>query len=201
MHVISTSGRAASRAAEKGARAFLPSVPLRMQRAGVSPRRTDAEGRIEGYASIFGAMDLARDVVLPGAFRDSLARKGPRGVKLLWQHDPHQPVGIWDELTEDRHGLYVRGRLDLDLPKARDLHGLVERGALDGLSIGYRTEIDRRDPETNLRRLEKVDLWEVSLVTFPLLPQARIAELKGCRPGIVEARTSRISPRRIPALS
>jgi uncharacterized protein len=128
----------------------------------------------EGYASLFGVMDLGHDVVLPGAFRDSLAARGAGGIRLLWQHDPHQPLGRFDEVHEDARGLYVRGQLDLAQPKAREAFSLLRRGALDGLSIGYRTQIERKDPATGLRALERVDLWEISLVTFPLLPQARV---------------------------
>lgn len=147
--------------------AFLPSGP---------------KGEFEGYASLFGVMDLGRDVVMPGAFRESLERRGNLGVKLLWQHDPHQPVGIWRSIEEDSRGLYVRGALDLEQAKSREILSLMRQGALDGLSIGYRTEIERKDPETGLRRLERIDLWEISLVTFPLLPQARVQRVKSAAP-------------------
>lgn len=137
-----------------------------------------ASGTFEGYASLFGVMDLGRDVVMPGAFRASLEKRGPRGVRLLWQHDPAVPLGVWTAIREDGRGLQVAGALDLALPKAREALSLMRAGALDGLSIGYRTEIERRDPATGLRRLERVDLWEISLVTFPLLPQARVHAVK-----------------------
>lgn len=132
------------------------------------------DGAFEGYASLFGVMDLGHDVVIPGAFRDSLARRGVEGVKLLWQHDPAEPLGVWTSIAEDRRGLHVRGRLNLERERSREALSLMRQGALDGLSIGYRTEIERKDPETGLRRLERIDLWEISLVTFPLLPQARV---------------------------
>jgi uncharacterized protein len=128
----------------------------------------------EGYASLFGMMDLGHDVVLPGAFSESLARRGTGGIRLLWQHDPARPLGTFAEITEDARGLYVRGQLDLNHTKAREAFSLMQRGALDGLSIGYRTQIERKDPATGLRTLERIDLWEISLVTFPLLPQARV---------------------------
>lgn len=154
----------------------------------------DAEtGEFEGYASIFGLMDLGHDVVLPGAFRTSLLERGTGGIRLLWQHDPHQPLGRWDEICEDTRGLYVRGALDLGQPKAREAFALMSRGALDGLSIGYRTQVERKDPATGLRALEKIDLWEISLVTFPLLPQARIHGLRK-RPPNRLAFTGRRSP-------
>ena len=155
----------------------------------------DTTGEFEGYASLFGVMDLGRDVVLPGAFRTSLLERGAGGIRLLWQHDPHQPLGCWDEIVEDARGLYVRGALDLAQPKAREAFTLMQRGALDGLSIGYRTQVERKDPATGLRNLEKIDLWEISLVTFPLLPQARVhgvRKRRHPRPGL--GLTGRKSP-------
>ncbi len=130
---------------------------------------------IEGHASLFGVVDLSRDRVEAGAFREALARRGPGEVKLLWQHDPGQPVGRWTEIREDRRGLFVRGRLNRDVARARELAALLAQGALDGLSIGFRTVRARTDPATRVRRLIAVDLLEVSIVTFPMLPGARIA--------------------------
>jgi uncharacterized protein len=144
--------------------------------------RIEPDGAFEGYASLFRIADLGKDVVEPGAFRDSLARRGPGGVKLLWQHDPTEPIGRWIELHEDSRGLHVRGRLSLAVARAREIHALMRDGAIDGLSIGFRSERARTDPRTGLRRLEKVDLWEISLVTFPMLPQARVAVVKTARP-------------------
>ncbi|WP_150288094.1 HK97 family phage prohead protease [Rhabdaerophilum calidifontis] len=167
-------GRLTSPPAGRGVRAPAPSL----KRADADLLPPDAAGEFEGYASVFGVMDLGRDVVLPGAFRATLERRGARGVKLLWQHDPAQPIGEWREIREDRHGLYVRGALDLGHARGREALRLMRRGAVDGLSIGYRSEAERRDPATGLRRLERVDLWEISLVTFPLLPQARVRSVK-----------------------
>jgi uncharacterized protein len=140
--------------------------------------RVDETGLFEGYASLFGVADLSRDVVEPGAFRQSLARRGASGVKLLWQHDPATPIGRWLSLVEDEKGLRVRGRLTLSVARARELHALMRDGAVDGLSIGFRTERSRADPGSGRRHLLKVDLWEVSLVTFPMLPQARVSAVK-----------------------
>ncbi len=135
------------------------------------------DGMFEGYASLFGVVDLGRDVVTAGAFAESLARRGARGVKLLWQHDPAEPIGTWDGLTEDERGLFVRGRLDLGVARAREVHALMKSGAVDGLSIGFRTVRSRRDAG-GIRRIEKLDLWEVSVVTFPMLPDARVRAVK-----------------------
>lgn len=171
----SLSARFPSPPGRNGIRLFALRTALSPESKSADATFSDAStGEFEGYASLFGVMDLGRDVVLPGAFRTSLHERGAGGIRLLWQHDPHQPLGRWDEITEDARGLYVRGALDLAQPKAREAFTLMQRGALDGLSIGYRTQIERKDPATGLRNLEKIDLWEISLVTFPLLAQARI---------------------------
>ncbi len=163
-------GRSASLPAGRSTRA-----PARKSGGAGAAPRIDADGYFEGYASLFGVADLGRDVVMPGAFRASLSQRTAFGVKLLWQHDPRSLVGEWLDIAEDQRGLRVTGKLDLDLPKARDLHRLITRGSIDGLSIGFKAESETRDPATGLRRLEKLDLWEISIVSFPLLPQARIA--------------------------
>ncbi len=131
---------------------------------------------IEGYASVFGLADQGGDLVEAGAYAASLAAlKGAgRSVKMLWQHDPAQPIGVWDEVREDGRGLYVKGRLLRDVSKGREAATLIEAGAIDGLSIGYRTITACKD-DAGQRRLKALDLWEVSLVTFPMLPQARVA--------------------------
>ena len=136
------------------------------------------DGVFEGYASLFNREDMGGDIVLPGAFRDSLARRGPAGIKLLFQHNPSEPIGIWQSLREDARGLQVRGRLMLDIARGREIFSLMRAGAIDGLSIGFRAVKSRRDRATGVRRLEKVDLWEISVVTFPMLPEARVAVVK-----------------------
>jgi len=141
-------------------------------------KQSDADGSFEGYASLFGREDLGRDIVLPGAFRESLASRGPRGIKLLFQHDANQPIGVWTTLEEDSRGLYAQGRLMREVGKAREVMALMRAGALDGLSIGFKTVKARRDRATGVRRIEKIDLWEISIVTFPLLPEARITSTK-----------------------
>lgn len=126
---------------------------------------------IEGYASLWGVADLNGDVVAEGAFGRSLARAGPGEIRMLFQHDGRAPVGLWDEVREDAKGLFVRGRIEDWSAEARFAAALVRAGALDGLSIGFRTARARRDGR--LRVLAEVELWEVSLVTFPMLPGAR----------------------------
>lgn len=138
-------------------------------------RVTDGLG-IEGYASLFGKRDQGGDVVVQGAYAASLKRlaAGGRAVKMLWQHDPAQPIGIWDEVREDATGLWVKGRLLRDVEKGREAAALLAAGAIDGLSIGYRTVRAERDGKGQ-RLLQELELWEVSLVTFPMLPEARVA--------------------------
>ncbi len=150
--------------------------------AGAALSTVGVDGMFEGYASLFGVSDLGGDVVIAGAFKESLAKRGPLGVKMLWSHDPALPIGVWNILNEDPRGLYVRGQLDLSVAKARETHALLRSGAIDGLSIGFKTVRSRRDAKTGGRRLEKVDLWEVSIVTFPMLPQARVSAVKRAHP-------------------
>ncbi|MEO0681693.1 MAG: HK97 family phage prohead protease [Pseudomonadota bacterium] len=132
------------------------------------------DGRIEGYASFFGAEDQGGDVVAPGAFARSLRSLSDAGraVKLLWQHDPGEPIGVWDLVREDERGLAVTGRLLREVRRGAEAIALLQAGAVDGLSIGYRTVQAERRPGGG-RLLTEVELWEVSLVTFPMLPQAR----------------------------
>jgi HK97 family phage prohead protease len=138
----------------------------------------DTDGSFEGYASLFHREDLSHDVVMPGAFAQSLHERGAGGIKMLFQHDANQPIGVWSTLQEDKRGLYAAGRLMPEVAKAREVHALMRAGALDGLSIGFCTVKGRRDRASGVRRLETIDLWEISVVTFPLLPEARVAAMK-----------------------
>ncbi|GIT91815.1 peptidase U35 [Jannaschia pagri] len=137
--------------------------------------RLEEGARITGYASWFGVEDTGRDVVAPGAYCDSLARADAEGrsIKMLWQHDPAQVIGVWDVVREDKRGLYVEGRLLPGVEKAREAAALIEAGALDGLSIGYTVKRAVKDSQGR-RLLQELELWEVSLVTFPMLPSARV---------------------------
>jgi len=148
-----------------------------MDAAGRTPAgRAGARARVAGYASLFGLPDLYRDVVAKGAFRRSLAaRGGAAGVRMLWQHDPHEPIGVWERIVEDARGLYVEGRLVEGILRAEEARLLLAAGAVDGLSIGYNTVRAEQDPDTGGRRLVELDLWEVSLVTFPACPGARVS--------------------------
>jgi uncharacterized protein len=137
---------------------------------------------VAGYASLFGLRDQGGDVVQKGAYAASLKRLAATGraVKMLWQHDPTQPIGVWDEVREDATGLWVKGRILVEVEKGREAAALLTAGAIDGLSIGYRTVKAERDGKGQ-RLLSELELWEVSLVTFPMLPEARVSA-KGDEP-------------------
>lgn len=141
-----------------------------------APARISAlsNDEFEGYASLFGVTDSAGDVVEHGAFAKSLARRGPAKVRMLYQHFAHEPIGVWQIIREDARGLYVRGRLITDTQRGRECLALLGEGALNGLSIGFRTVRAKRDAKTGLRHLLEIELWEISVVTFPLLAQSQV---------------------------
>jgi HK97 family phage prohead protease len=136
------------------------------------------DGVFEGYASLFDREDLGRDVIRRGAFQQTLLDRGASGVRLLFQHNPGEPIGVWEELREDDRGLHARGRLTAGVARAREVLSLMRAGAIDGLSIGFRALKAHRDRARGIRRIERVDLWEISIVTFPMLPDARIRTVK-----------------------
>jgi uncharacterized protein len=127
---------------------------------------------LSGYASVFNILDLGGDILQSGAFQTTITQK--KRLPILWNHDISEPIGFWEELREDAYGLYVRGQISLEVQRGRELAALVKNGAIDGLSIGFRIVRARADPKTKRRRIEAVDLWEISIVTFPMNPQAKI---------------------------
>ncbi|HSI42390.1 MAG TPA: HK97 family phage prohead protease [Xanthobacteraceae bacterium] len=160
----------------------------------------DVDGSFEGYAALFGRVDLGRDLIVPGAFTESLRRRGPAGVRMLFQHDPAEPIGVWLELKEDANGLYARGRLTPEVARAREVLALMRAGALDGLSIGFRTVEGRTDPRSRVRRLSRVDLWEISVVTFPMQPDARVAAVtRGALAAAIRRGAQRLFTPRFPS--
>ncbi|MDB5596764.1 MAG: peptidase [Hyphomicrobiales bacterium] len=142
------------------------------------PMAVAGDGMFEGYASLFGIVDLGGDEVMPGAFRTSLARRDAKHVRMLWQHDPASPIGKWLSMTEDARGLKVKGQLNLAVARAREALALMRDGAVDGLSIGFRVKRASKSRGGSTRKLMELDLWEVSIVTFPMLPQARVSAVK-----------------------
>lgn len=139
------------------------------------------EGTFEGYGSIFGNVDSYGEIVVPGAFGESLARHRREGTKplMLWQHNPDNPIGVWEDLAEDGKGLRGTGRLLLDVQAGREAYSRVKAGAVQGLSIGYR-EIET-EPDGNNRKLKKLDLMEISIVSFPANRRARVDAVKSER--------------------
>lgn len=161
-------------------------APERKYAAGVAC--VDADGRFCGYASLFGRMDLSGDVVMPGAFFRTLRLRRIGGVRMLLEHDPRSPIGVWMSIEEDRRGLWVEGRIAGTAASAR-AGALMRAGALDGLSIGFRTVSSDEDRLARVRRLTEIDLWEVSVVASPMLPEARARAAGACR-----AETGGIAP-------
>lgn len=143
---------------------------------------TSLVARIEGYASIFNAADMNGDVVTPGAFRKALAKKSPAGVRMLYQHDVASPIGRWTHFREDGRGLWAVGEIVLATQRARETHALAQEGALDGLSIGFQTVKAARTEGRAGRFIMEADLWEVSIVTFPMAPGARIVRVGDPKP-------------------
>lgn len=141
----------------------------------------DATGEFEGYGSVFGNVDSYNEVVAKGAFTNSLNEKSPKGIKLLWQHDSSQPIGVWENMYEDDKGLYVKGRLLInDVAKAKEAYALLKVGALDGLSIGFTVNPGgiQWSNDGSYKLLTDVNLWEVSVVTFPANARAVVNSIK-----------------------
>lgn len=175
-------------------RTFAPTTQRVVSPVGIKAGDVLEDGTFTGYGSMFGVIDGAGDVVAPGAFAASLARKSP---KMLWQHDATRIVGQWLEAREDERGLWLKGRIIPETGNGREALALLRAGVLDGLSIGFETTEcmwgRREDYETKygqpvmgatygdtdqVRILQQIDLWEVSLVTFPCLEVARVETVK-----------------------
>lgn len=138
-------------------------------------------GTFEGYGSIFGNLDSYGEIVEAGAFEKSLARHAKEKTTplMLWQHDPYAPIGVWDELAEDKKGLYCKGHLLAGVQRSDEALIILKAGAIRGLSIGYR-EI-KVEPEGNNRRLIELDLYEISPVSFPANRRASVTGVKSER--------------------
>lgn len=130
------------------------------------------DGTFEGYASVFNVVDYQGEKVLAGAFK----RIELENIKMLWQHDVHNPIGVWEEVREDGYGLYVKGRLLMDLVKGREAYTLLKAGVIEGLSIGFKPVKSHFDKK--VRVISDVDLHEISLVTFAANPKARVLSVK-----------------------
>lgn len=164
-------------------------MATRTERRGLALGRKGSEvGTIRGYASLFGTADLVGDTVEPGAFSASIARRGVSGIRMLWQHDPGRPIGRWTSVSEDRDGLFVEGRLALSTAGGAEAFALIESGAVDGLSIGFRTKrAARGGGGGGRRRLVEIDLWEISVVTFPMQERARVTDIRTAASALAKA--------------
>jgi len=140
----------------------------------------DDDGSFEGYASVFNNKDLGNDVIRRGAFLESISERSPKGIKLLYQHKSDEPIGVIDSLEEDTKGLKIKGRLAMGTQKGKEVFELMKIGALDSMSIGYRLKPDgyKYDPKDKKRIIKSVDLMEISLVTFPMNPKAKVTKVK-----------------------
>lgn len=142
------------------------------------------EGIFSGKASVFNELDSYQDIILPGAFKNTLKEKGAKGIKMLSQHgsfmggSDNNPIGVWTDIHETDDALEVTGKLALGTQAGRETYELLKLEALDGLSIGFTTKKSETDEETDIRKLSEIDLWEVSTVTFPAAQNARISDVR-----------------------
>ena len=143
-------------------------------------KATGEDGTVEGYGSVFGVRDNYDDVIAKGAFIQSLKDHKAAGTMpaMLWQHDADKPIGVWTDMVEDEKGLRIKGQLAMETVKGKEAHALLKMGALNGLSIGFMSKEWSYDRETEVRTLTAIDLWEVSLVTFPANEKARVTNVK-----------------------
>jgi len=147
---------------------------------GFEIKAVNADGTVEGYGSVFGVRDNYDDVIAKGAFIQSLKDHKAAGTMpaMLWQHDADKPIGVWTEMVEDEKGLRIKGQLAMETVKGKEAHALLKMGALNGLSIGFMSKEWAYDRDSEVRTLTAIDLWEVSLVTFPANGKARVTNVK-----------------------
>jgi len=155
---------------------------MQLERRALAFELKDVEesGTFAGYGAVFGNVDLGRDLVTRGAFSDTLSawRTKNKWPRMLWQHNMREPIGVWTEMREDDYGLFVRGKLTLKVVKAAEAYALLQDGAIDGLSIGYRAIDPEYDTDLNIRKLHKVVLHELSIVTLAMNEAAGVTDVK-----------------------
>tara|TARA_R100001510_G_C7646394_1_gene203703 strand:- start:747 stop:1619 length:873 start_codon:yes stop_codon:yes gene_type:complete len=139
------------------------------------------KGTFSGYASVFGNKDLGGDVVVRGAFKESIRKKKAKNIKFLYMHKTDKPIGVFTKVDEDDRGLQVEGKLALGTQLGKETYELMKMGAITGLSIGYKVDAKgySYDERSRRRKLKEVDLMEISAVTFPMNPKAQIRQVKG----------------------
>ena len=148
---------------------------------GFQLKSVEKDGSFAGYGSVFGNADYYRDVVMPGAFQKSLAAWAEKEAlpPVLWQHNSDMPIGPFTHMSEDGKGLYVEGQLLInDVRQAKEAYALLKSKTISGMSIGYEVTADEYDGKTNVNQLTGIDLWEVSIVTFPANTDATVTQIK-----------------------
>ena len=146
----------------------------------LSIKAASEDGTIEGYGSVFGNVDEWDDIIAAGAFKNTIAAHKTAGTMpaMLWQHESDAPLGVWTEMSEDANGLRIKGKLCLETEKGKEALALLKMSAINGLSIGFVSKEWTYNNDTNIRTLTDIDLWEVSLVTFPANKKARVTNVK-----------------------
>lgn len=149
---------------------------------GLEIKELSEAGYFEGYASMFGVQDSDGDVIVKGAFKESIkkARESGKMPKMLWQHDHKQIIGKWLEMQEDDNGLWVKGRLIMEVHQGKEAYILLKEGVLDAMSVGFNIP---DDGATGIRgrAIEKAELWETSLVTWGANPEALVTSVKSIK--------------------
>jgi HK97 family phage prohead protease len=156
--------------------------------------KTSEDGKtasFSGYLAVFGNKDSYGDVIMPGAFSRSInaLKSAGKKLKMLWQHDTTFPIGIFNSLTEDDHGLKVEGEINLEVEKGAECYALMKQGAIDSMSIGYQTlneNIAMDDDGEQFCQLIEIKLWEGSLVTFPANELALVGAVKSGQIGAID---------------
>lgn len=143
---------------------------------GLELKSLDEKGYFSGYASVFNTIDKQNDIILNGAFKTSLDKI--KKIKLLWQHRADEPIGIFTKVKEDERGLFVEGKLLLNVARAKEAYSLLKEGAVDGMSIGYKVSESNIDENSGTRIIKNLELYEISLVTFPANSEATITSVK-----------------------
>jgi len=137
-------------------------------------------GYFSGYASVYGITDSQKDIIIKGAFAETI-RSRLADIKVLWQHDFSQPIGVLSQIRENDYGLYVEGRILSDVRQGQEALALMKAGAINGLSIGFRPKDYTIDAKTGKRIIKSVELFEVSIVTFPSNKAAVVQSVKRSR--------------------
>lgn len=164
---------------------------MQIRTCDITVKSLSVDGVFKGYASVFNTEDAHGDVVCKGAFLRTLLHWRQKGVgvwpKMLWQHAQDQVIGVWTDMREDDKGLYVEGKLLLEVEKAREAYALLREKAVDGLSIGFCPKRSAAGVfnDRTVNFLREVDLMEVSLVTFAANEEARILAVKDNRKDVV----------------